>query len=149
MGKLWGAIALLIIAAFMGIGALRSAADGVSIAEIIAFLFVVVSPAFFGIKLLRDYFGRDARIEANKDNMRRRTLAAEVLKLAGSHGGKLTIVEVVTALAVTPDDAKSVMDDLARDGFADFQVTDSGVVVYDFHDVRRIGDKHQARGILE
>jgi hypothetical protein len=133
----------------MGIGALRSTADGITIAEIVAFVFVVIVPGFFGIKLLRDYFGRDQRVEANKAEMRRRTLSAEVLKLAGTQGGKLTILEVVTALAVTPDEAKSVLDDLARDGFADFQVTDSGVVVYDFQDIRRLGDKSQARGILE
>lgn len=133
----------------MLIGFVKSTADGVSAAEIAALILAVVVPGAVGAKLLRDRFGRDQRIEHNKADLRNRTLAAEVLRLAGTHGGKLTIVEVVTALAITPDQAKDVMDGLARDGFADFQVTDSGVVVYDFQDVRRIGDKQDAKGILE
>lgn len=133
----------------MLIGFVKSTADGVSAAEIAALILAVVVPGAVGAKLLRDRFGRDQRIEQNKADLRNRTLAAEVLRLAGTHGGKLTIVEVVTALAITPDQAKDVMDGLARDGFADFQVSDSGVVVYDFQDVRRIGDKQDAKGILE
>lgn len=149
MGKLMGGVALLLLALFMLIGFVKSTADGVSAAEIAALILAVVVPGAVGAKLLRDRFGRDQRIEQNKADLRNRTLAAEVLRLAGTHGGKLTIVEVVTALAITPDQAKDVMDGLARDGFADFQVTDSGVVVYDFQDVRRIGDKQDAKGILE
>lgn len=133
----------------MLIGFVGSTADGISAAEIVALLLAVVVPGFFGVKLLRDRFGRDQRIEQNKADLRNRTLAAEVLRLAGTQGGKLTIVEVVTALAITPDQAKEVMDRLAVDGYADYQVTDAGVVVYDFQDVRRIGDKHDAKGILE
>ncbi|MGQ0814935.1 MAG: hypothetical protein ACT4O1_10780 [Gemmatimonadota bacterium] len=149
MGKVWGALALLMIALFMLIGFVRSGADGITAAEIVAFIMVVLVPGFFGIKLLRDYFGRDQRVEANKADLRQRTLNAEVLRLAGAHGGKLTIVEVVTALAITADEAKQVLDNLAREGLADFQVTDAGVLVYDFQDIRRLGDKSTAKGILE
>lgn len=149
MGKAWGGITLLMLALFMLIGFVRSGADGISAAELIAFIMVVVVPGFFGVKLLRDYYGRDQRIEANKANLRQRTLAAEVLRLAGEHAGKLTILEVVTALAITADEAKLVLDNLAREGMADFQVTDSGVVVYDFQEIRRLGDKASAKGILE
>ena len=149
MGKTWGAAALLILSLFMLLGFIRVAADGISAAEVIAFVIVVLLPLGFGIKLLRDRFGRDKRVEANKADMRNRTLNAEVLRLAGTHGGKLTIVEVVTALAITSDEAKRVLDNLALEGHADFQVTDSGVVVYDFKEIRRMDDKSSARGILE
>jgi hypothetical protein len=149
VGKLWGAVALLILSLFMLLGFMRVAADGIAVAELMAFGIVVLLPLGFGIKLLRDHFGRDKRVEANKADMRNRTLNAEVLKLAGTHGGKLTIVEVVTALAITADEAKRVLDSLAVDGHADFQVTDSGVVVYDFQEIRRMDDKSSARGILE
>jgi hypothetical protein len=149
MTKLYGGLLLLGLSLFMLVGFVKAGADGITTAEAIAFLICVVLPGFAGIKYLRDHFGRDQRIEANKADLRQRTLAAEVLKLAGSHGGKLTIIEVVQATAVTPDEAKLVLDNLARDGFADFQVTDAGVVVYDFQDIRRLGDKSEARGILE
>ena len=149
LGKLGGGIALLVLALFMLLGFVRSGADGISGAEAIAFLIVVALPGFFGVKLLRDHFGRDRQLEQNKADLRQRTLQAEVLRLAGTHGGKLTIVEVVTAMAVTPEQAKEVLDSLALEGMADFQVTDSGVVVYDFQEIRRLGDKADAKGILE
>jgi hypothetical protein len=149
LGKIWGAVGLLTVSLFMMLGFMRVAADGIAAAEIIAFALVVLLPLGFGIKLLRDHFGRDKRVEANKSNMRDRTLSAEVLKLAGTHGGKLTIVEVVTALAITSDEAKRILDNLALESHADFQVTDSGVVVYDFKEIRRMDDKSTARGILE
>lgn len=149
MGKAWGAAALLMLSLFMLLGFMSVAEDGISTAEGIAFFLVVLLPLGFGIKLLRDQFGGDRRVEANKADMRDRTLNAEVLKLAGAHGGKLTIVEVVTALAITSDDAKRILDSLALEGHADFQVTDSGVVVYDFREIRRMDDKSSARGILE
>ena len=133
----------------MLIGFVRSGADGLSTAEGVAFLIVVALPGFFGIKLLRKHFGRDERVERNKADLRQRTLSAEVLRLAGERGGKLTIVEVMTAMAITGDQAKEVLDHLALQGIADFQVTDSGVVVYDFQDIRRLGDKTDAKGILE
>jgi hypothetical protein len=149
LNKLWSAIALLVLSSFMLLGFMGVARDGIDAAELIAFGLVVLLPLGFGIKLLRDHFGRDRRVDANRAEMRQRTLNAEVLKLAGTHGGKLTIVEVVTALAITADEAKLVLDNLAREGMADFQVTDAGVVVYDFQEIRRIGDKSSARGILE
>lgn len=149
MNKLWGASALLALSGFMLLGFMGVARDGINAGEMIALGLVVLLPLGFGIKLLRDHFGRDRRVDANRAEMRQRTLSAEVLKLAGTQGGKLTIVEVVTALAITPDEAKLVLDNLAREGMADFQVTDLGVVVYDFQEIRRVGDKSSARGILE
>lgn len=149
MGKFGGGIALLVLALFMLWGFVRAGADGISSAEALAFLIVVALPGFFGIRMLRDHLGRDKQVEKNKADLRQRTLSAEVLRLAGTHGGKLTIIEVVTAMAVTPEQAKDVLDGLAREGFADFQVTDAGVVVYDFQDIRRLGDKASAKGILE
>jgi hypothetical protein len=147
--KLWSGVALLTLSLFMLLGFLGVARDGIAPAELMAFAIVVVLPLGFGIKLLRDHFGRDRRVDANKADLRQRTLNAEVLKLAGTQGGKLTIVEVVTALAISADEAKRALDNLALEGMADFQVTDAGVVVYDFQEIRRLGDKSSARGILE
>jgi hypothetical protein len=149
MKKLWSAVGLLAFSLFMLLGFMGVARDGISGAEAIALCIVVLLPMGIGIKLLRDHFGRDHRVDANRADLRQRTLNAEVLKLAGTQGGKLTIVEVVTALAISADEAKRVLDHLALEGMADFQVTDAGVVVYDFQEIRRVGDKSSARGILE
>ena len=149
MSKLSGGVVLLMLALLMLLGFVQSGRDGISAAEAVAAIITVVLPGFFAIKLIRGYFGADQRVEANKVELRRRTLGAEMLRLAGERGGKLTIVEAVTEFAITPDEAKEVLDGLAREGMADFQVTDAGVVVYDFVELRRIADKESARGILE
>jgi hypothetical protein len=115
----------------------------------VALIISVLLPAAGGALLLKPNLFGNKRVAANKADLRQRTLEAEVLALAAKKEGKLTIVEVVTDMAVTPEEAKSVLDALAVRGMADFQVTDSGVVVYDFQDIRRLGDKSAARGILD
>lgn len=151
MNKLIGGSALLLVALAMLWGSTGMSADSASNgpAVIAALLVAVGLPGFFGIKLLREHFGGTRRNEQNKADVRQRTLEAEVLRLAGTQGGKLTIVEVVTAIAIRPEEAKEVLDSLAVRGLAEYEVTDSGIVVYDFHDVRRLSDKTSAKGILE
>jgi len=149
--KLIGGSALLLVALFMLYGSLNMRVNaGTSTPAVIAALIITVAiPGFFGFKLLRDHFGGGKRNDQNKADVRQRTLEAEVLRLAGTQGGKLTIVEVVTAIAIRPEEAKTVLDSLAVRGLAEYEVTDSGIVVYDFHDIRRLSDKSSAKGILE
>ena len=133
----------------MTIGMLRADIDAPGIAVAIAALVVIGLPAAFAFKLFYDVMKGDKRVAQNKADLRARTLEAEALKLAEGRGGKLTIVEVVTAFAISPEEAKETLDGLARRGMADFQVTDSGVVVYDFVELRRLTDKANAKGILD
>ncbi|HUP89471.1 MAG TPA: hypothetical protein VM100_08975 [Longimicrobiales bacterium] len=150
MSRLWFAVGLLVLAVLMAVGMMRAnlgAAEGVAV--LIAVLVVIVLPGVFAFKLFYDMLLGDKRVAANKADLRTRTLEAEALKLAESLGGKLTILEVVKEFAISPEDAKETLDGLARRGLADFQVTDAGVVVYDFVELRRIADKENAKGILD
>jgi hypothetical protein len=142
------AVALLLLALFMLVGFLRSDL-AVSAASTIAFLITVVLPGSAGVVLLRRHIRNKGAIGDRKELLRKQTLEAEVLRLATKHGGKLTIVETVTDLAITPEEAKEALDELARRGLADFEVTESGVVVYAFHDVQRLSEKPHSKGILE
>ncbi|MEX1181730.1 MAG: hypothetical protein WEF86_00740 [Gemmatimonadota bacterium] len=138
--------ALLALAAFMFIGYLGAdVAGGTALA---ALLITVALPAAGGIALLSGRL-RGGGSGARRDELRQQTLEAELLRLAGTRAGKLTIVEAVGELAISPEDAKQALDALAVRGLADFEVTDSGVVVYVFHDVQRLGDKPHSRGLLE
>ena len=145
-GRRLGGIALLAIAAFMFVGFLGSSASLASPTAIIALLLTVGLPAGAGVALLRGIGGaRSARAE----RLRQQTIDAEILRLAMQHAGKLTAVEVATALALPPETAKASLDSLAERELADLEITDAGVIVYAFHDAKNIGGKSSARGLLD
>lgn len=147
MSRVIGAF-LLALAVFMLIGYVNADVGGP--AALFAVLLTIVLPAAGGLALLTGRWGwRGGRTGARREELRRETLQAEMLRLAGRHGGRLTIVEVVGALAISPEEAKESLDALAVRGLADFEVTDSGVVVYVFRDVQHLDEKGSSRGLLE
>ena len=137
---------LIALAGFMFIGYLGADVGGA--AAVFALLITVAVPAAAGVALLSGRL-RLGGGGARKLELRQQTLEAELLRIARTHGGKLTIVEAVSELAVTPEEAKQSLDTLAVRGLADFEVTDSGVVVYVFHDLQHLGDKSKSKGLLE
>ncbi|MBM4182635.1 MAG: hypothetical protein FJ207_00250 [Gemmatimonadetes bacterium] len=138
---------LVALATFMFVGYLG--ADVAGAEAIAALIITVLLPGAAGAALISGRLGTRSRLDARREALRRQTLEAELLRLARRHAARLTVVEVVSELAVSPDEAKEALDALAVRGLADFEVTDSGVVVYVFHDVRHIEDKHDSRGLLE
>ena len=149
MGKLVGGIALLTLALLMVVGFLRSGADPFALRTLIALFVAAGLPAAGGGLLLARHFGVGRRIEHRREELRRDTLEAEVLKMAGRHGGRLTAVEVAGELAVPTTTAEELLNELMAREMAEIEVTDSGLLVYTFHDVRHLSEKETARGILE
>lgn len=148
-GRKVGGIALLALAAFMLFGFLRSDASLSSPAAIAALVITVALPAAGGIALLRGFATFGGRRSARVAELRQKTIEAEILRLAIQHGGKLTAMEVATALALPQESAKATLDALAEREIADLEITDAGVIVYAFHDAKHIGGKHSSRGILD
>jgi hypothetical protein len=58
-------------------------------------------------------------------------------------------VEVATEFALPPERAKELLDSFMVRELADIQVTDSGVLVYKFHDVLHLEEKSRAKGVLD
>ena len=144
--RTWGGAALLALAAFMLLGFLRSDASMTSLTTIAALIVAVGIPAAGGVALIRGVGGgRRARVARLRDQ----TIEAEILRLAIQHGGKLTAVEVATALALPPESATASLDSLVQREVADLEITDRGLIVYSFHDARHAGGKHSSRGILD
>ena len=148
MGRLWGGIGLIVVALFMLLGFLRADAGGAG-ATAIAVVIAVVLPAVGGAALLRAHFGSARTLASRRDQLRQQTLDAEVLRLAGRHGGRLTVVEVVTELGVSDAAAKETLDGLMMRELAEIEITDSGMLVYRFGDVERLPDKGSSRGVLD
>ena len=149
MGKLVGGVALLAVALLMVVGFLRSGADPFALRTLFALLIAAGLPAAGGGLLLARHFGVGRRIEHRRDELRRDTLEAEILRMAGRQGGRLTAVEVAGELAVPTTTAEELLNELMAREMAEIEVTDSGLLVYTFHDVRHLSEKETARGILE
>lgn len=149
MGKLGGGIALLGVALFMLIGYLRADIEASGLTTMLTLALTVGLPGFAGAALLKQHFGAKGQLDSRKDQLRRQTLESEVLRLAGTQGGKLTVIEVVSALALPAEGAKALLDSMVGRELADMEVTDSGVLVYSFHDIRHLKEKETSRGILD
>ena len=149
MGRLIGGIALLALALFMGVGFLLSGADPFALRTLFALFIAAGLPAAGGGLLLAHRFGAGRRIAHRREDLRRDTLEAEILKMAGRHGGRLTAVEVAGELAVPTTTAEELLNELMAREMAEIEVTDSGLLVYSFHDVRHLSEKEAARGLLE
>ncbi len=147
--KIFGAAGLGILALFMLLGFLNSSAVLHAPATIAALVLTIGLPALGAGLLLRSHYAERSRIGNRKALLRQQTLETEVLRLAGEHGGKLTVMEVATQLGITPETAKEVLDALVVREHADLEVTDAGLLVYTFHDIRHLGGKSSAKGLLD
>jgi hypothetical protein len=149
MGRKLGGVLLLLISAFMLLGFVRSSTSFASLNTMIAILVSVVLPAAAGVALLRAANRTERRGGKRVAQLRQATIESEILRLAMLHGGRLTAVEVASALALPAEEAKATLDGLVTREVADLDITDAGVLVYTFHDAKHVGDKHSARGLLE
>jgi hypothetical protein len=149
LGRLIVATLLLMLSLFMLLGFLASEQDQSGPAIAVALLLMVGVPGVSSIYLFVTHFRRGKRAEERKEQLRRQTLDAEILKLAAERGGRLTIVELVTELALTPEAAKLSLDAMHARELAELEMTDSGLLVYSFRDVRGLGEKSRARGLLD
>jgi hypothetical protein len=142
-----GGVALCILAGLMLLGFAQ--VGSVTLASLIALAIGAGIPGAIGIALLMGRLDRGRNLAASKATLRRQTIEAEILALAGRRGGKITMVEVVTETALADAEASEVLESLAVRGLADIQITDSGTIVYDFRDVRLLGEKGSAKDVLE
>jgi hypothetical protein len=140
---------LLVVALFMGLGFLRAEVPLAAPATLAALLLTVALPAAGGAFLLTASARERSRLSGRRALLREQTLEAELLRLATLHAGRITVVEAVAELGVTPEEATRALDRMATRGAADVEITDSGLLVYSFWDVRHLAEKSTARGVLD
>ena len=139
MGRKIGAGALLLLAALMLLGFLRSGASLGSPTALFALLVTVALPAAGGIAILRGALGGTAK--SRMDQLRQQTIEAEILRLAMTTHGRLTAVEVASSLALGGEEAKIALDELVRREVAELDFTEEGVLFYTFHEARHFEGK--------
>jgi hypothetical protein len=148
MQKLWGAGGLTALSLFMLMGFLnRDIPFGPS--GLTAFGLMVVLPAAGAALLVRSHL-QGRRVGAGqRDAIRLQTIRSEVLRLAARKAGKLTVPEVMGELAIDKTTTETALEALHLEELAEIQVTDSGMIVYEFPHIRRLGEKDSARGVLD
>lgn len=149
MWKLVGSALLLLLSLFMLAGFLQSDAARTAPATLAALLITVGVPMVGGLALAAGHFGGRGRLARRREELRQQTIESEILRLAARHDGKLTAVEVASEMALAPEAAKDALDALAVREHADLEITESGVIVYSFHDVRHLNQKSRAKGVLD
>lgn len=149
MPKLLGGTALLGLSLFMLMGFVKADLKDQPLVNALTFGVAVVLPMGTGLGLLHSRSKQKQRLALSKNNRRPKTLQTEILRLALAKAGRLTMVEVVSELAIAPEQANSVLNSLAQQGLAELQVTESGVLVYAFYDIQHLSEKNAAQGILD
>ncbi|MDH3731895.1 MAG: hypothetical protein OEU54_00115 [Gemmatimonadota bacterium] len=147
--KRWGGGALIGVAAFMFLGFMVSGGAFSTAATVAAFLVSVVLPATTGGLMIKSSMGGGRALTERQEALRLETIQAEVLRLAGVHGGRLTVVEVAGELGIPASTAEEVLNELMAKEVSDVAVTESGLLVYEFHDLKHLSEKEDARGILD
>jgi hypothetical protein len=109
-------------------------------------LLVVVAPALGGGLLLRSWFVRRSYLKRRRDRLRQQTLEAEVLKLARDREGSLTVLDLVSELGITREEAGAVLDSFAVHGAAEAEISESGVLIYTFAEMRNLPERRSAGG---
>ncbi|UCG87240.1 MAG: hypothetical protein JSW71_01455 [Gemmatimonadota bacterium] len=140
---------LLGVSLFMLLGFFNADLPQSAVVKLLALLVGVGIPGAAGGTLLLQHFGRKNRLRGSRAQLIRQTQEAELLRLAGERGGRLTVVEVVQELALTHGDAESLLRSLVVRGYSEVEVTDTGLLVYTFPDVQLLDGKATARGVLD
>lgn len=149
MKKLVGGFGLLSLSLFMLLGYFRAEITGGPAVEVLTVLFAVLRPAGGGAGLLYSHHRQSEAVQQRRHRQRLEGVKSDLVRLAREHGGKLTVVEAMSDLRLDAHLAEDALKELQVSGMAELELTDSGLIVYTFEDVKLLDEKGTARGILD
>jgi hypothetical protein len=127
---------LIAIGAFFLFGfSVAVSRSGLSIGDVVGALLIGIGPVVGGGLLIRSHVKtkRKMLIAQEKDEYARQE--KEILRLAQEKGGRLSIPDIVVKTSMSTEQAEQVMREMTTKGYVDMQVTDSGVIVYEFYEI--------------
>lgn len=142
-------IALMIIGGFMALGFTQASLSQGPLVIFLSLCLTVFLPLGGGFYLLRSAGQNQKALQTSKSQLAHKTLRAEILRLAAENQGRLTVLEVTQAFALSAEQAEAALDRLALEHLAEHQLTDEGLLVYTFPEVQQLSHKHQAKGLEE
>lgn len=106
------------------------------------FLVAIVAAAIlFGVNGIRKRQGKRRYGKGESRMTDRRPIQQRIMRLALDHGGVLTVTDVVLATGISMKQAEQTLNEMV-DGFrVKMEVTDSGIVHYEFTEL--IGDERR------
>ena len=149
MGKLIGGGVLIAVALFMLLGSFNASRTVSTPAMIAALLFTVALPAGAGFALIRSHLRARGAFAQRREDLRRQTQEAEIFSFARESGGKVTVVEITSRLALPMETVESLLAGLHERGAAEIEITDDGLLVYRFPDIQRLPGKESSRDVLD
>ena len=129
---------LIFLGAFMLLGFavnLSEKSFAIDIGDIVAFILLSAAPIIVGSVIVRSHFtGKRRLIEAEQKALYEQR-EREIIRLAQQKRGRLSIPEIAVATSMNTEEADKMMREMAAKGYVDMQVTDSGVIVYEFYEI--------------
>ena len=135
MGKIVGGAALLFLSLFMLLGFFNASKEMPFLASALTFLILVIFPGVAGTLLIYSRYKAKGASKRQLERLRQQTQQAEILRVAEKRGGAVTIAAVVADTAMDADTVKETLMALVTQGFANFDLTESGDIVYSFYDM--------------
>ncbi len=136
MKKLIGGGVFTFGGAFMLLGfAVNLSKNPADIGDFIGALLLVVAPIGIGGALIRSHFKDKQKALQEQKNVLYEQLERQIIRLAQKKGGRLSIPEIAVDTTMNTEEAEKFMQELTAKGFVDMQVTDSGVIVYEFYEI--------------
>jgi hypothetical protein len=88
-----------------------------------------------------------SKLDAAALLVRRRKEQNRIVRLARQKGGRLMVAEAAADSGLTVQEAEQILRELADGGYAEVEVTDSGMMVYRFPEFLYSHEKHWARSV--
>jgi len=127
---------LIAIGAFFLLGfTVAASRSGLSIGDIVGALLVGIGPVAGGGLLIRSHVKAKRNILAAREKDKYARQEKEIIRLAQQKAGRLSIPEIVAETSMSTDEADQILREMTTKGYVDMQVTESGVIVYEFYEI--------------
>lgn len=128
---------LIFIGLFMLLGLVSGDAlqEGSLASNLVMAILFTLAPIVGGGFMIRSHFMKKRKALKEQQTALQRAREKQILRLAQQKGGRISIPEIVVDTSMSTEEAEEFMQDLTAKGYVDMQVTDSGVIVYEFYEI--------------
>jgi hypothetical protein len=127
---------LLCVGLFLSLGFFLNAMEkGVDAGDIAAVVLLGIAPVIGGGMLIRSHFKEKQKAVLEKQAAIQTQQEKEIIRLAQQKGGRLSIPEIVAGTSLNTIEADQLMREMTTKGYVDMQVTDAGVIIYEFYEI--------------
>jgi hypothetical protein len=135
MKRLFGGGILIFIGLFMLLGLVAGDSDETFAVLVVMFVLFIFAPITIGSGLIYSHFKQKRTKQLDQQQDLELRQEKEVIRLAQRSRGRLSIPEIVADTSMSTAEAELLMQTMTQKGYVDMQVTDSGVIVYEFYEI--------------